>query len=134
MRNSIGLMLMVAALCVFSAGRASAQENTVTITGTVSVDRDEDGAIIGVTLTVDDVDYTVVLNDAGKKLGEELDGEKAQVTGVVEKKNDQTLLTVKSYAKVEEKEEPEQEDEDKNADDDDDDDGGGDAEDLDEIM
>lgn len=73
-----------------------------TVTGAVSCEKDGDGNISTVTLKTDDgVKYTVTADDNGKKLGKELDGKKATVTGEVTEKDDQKSLRVSSYKAAE---------------------------------
>jgi uncharacterized membrane-anchored protein len=73
------------------------------ITGTISVSEDDDGNITGVKLTVDEgTVYNVTMNEAGKKLAEDMNGENVEVVGTVVEKDDGNWITVKKFKKVEE--------------------------------
>ena len=93
-----GLVCVAFALCASGALAAD-----VTLTGTVGVTKNDDGAVTAVKLTVKDGDktvvYSVVLDDNGKKLAD-LAGKNAKVTGTVEEKEDVKTLTVKTSEEV----------------------------------
>ncbi|MFW5856870.1 MAG: hypothetical protein ACOCX4_03245 [Planctomycetota bacterium] len=109
--------LAVAALglaFVLAATDLRAEETKVTITGDVSAIYDEafekiEGARVSVWTTDEEGNetrtvYNVTMDEKGKKLAEELDGEEAQVSGTLAKKGDpakpELWLTVKSYTRV----------------------------------
>ncbi|HUT32436.1 MAG TPA: hypothetical protein VNE39_03065 [Planctomycetota bacterium] len=77
-------------------------EDDVKLTGTVSVTKDDDGNLTAVKLTVGETVYNVALCANGKKLGAELAGKKAEVTGTVKEEDDVKTLSVKSFKACEE--------------------------------
>ncbi len=71
--------------------------DTVTVTGSVSVQKDAKGEIKGVELTTADaVVYSVRMNAEGKALAKE-DGKKVEATGVVSEKEGKKVLHVASF-------------------------------------
>jgi len=82
------------------AGEKKAKE--VTLTGTVSVVKDDDDNITAVSLTADGEAYTVVLDSKGKKLGEDMDGKNVEVKGTVEEEDGNKMLKVSEYKEVKE--------------------------------
>ncbi|MFC1672190.1 hypothetical protein ACFL01_03540 [Planctomycetota bacterium] len=84
-----------------------AEKKTETITGTVTVVKDEDNNITDVTLSTDDAVYTIALDAKGKKLGEAMDGKKVEAKGTVEETDDGKVLTVTEYKEVKEEAAPE---------------------------
>ena len=80
-------------------------EDDVTLTGTVSVTKNDDGDITAVKLTVGETVYNVGLCEVGKKLGTDLCGKKAEVTGTVKEEDGTKTISVKSFKAVEEKKE-----------------------------
>jgi hypothetical protein len=75
---------------VFAAGvvwlvcDAVAEEKPQTVTGTVSVTRDDEDNVTAVKLTVDEnTAYDVHLCKNGKKLADDADGKKVDVTGLI---------------------------------------------------
>lgn len=117
MRWSIALVFILVVVSLFVVFECWAEDEeedvgkNVVLEGEVSAAKDEDNNITVVFLSTWDDIYDVVLNAEGKKLGEELDGKKAEVTGTVEEKDDNLWLTVISYKEVKEdaEEEPEEE-------------------------
>jgi hypothetical protein len=98
-------MLLVLMLSLGIAGLSFAveKEDAVKVTGTISVSEDDDGNVTGVKLTVDeDTVYNIVLNEAGKKLAADMDGEKVEIVGSVAEKHEAKWITVKSFKKIEE--------------------------------
>jgi hypothetical protein len=94
---------ILAAVVVWLACDAVAEEKAQTMTGTVSVTRDDDDNVTAVTLTVDEkTAYDVHLCKNGKKLAEDADGKKAEVTGVVKTVGDKKTLHVQKFKVIEE--------------------------------
>ena len=101
MKRSLVLFGLVLVGVLF-AGTVFAADDDVTLTGTVSVTKGDDGAVTAVKLTVDKTVYNVVLDDNGKKLAE-LNAKKVEVTGTVATKDEVKTLTVKTMKEVVEK-------------------------------
>ena len=73
----------------------------VKLTGTVSITEDDDWNITAVKLTADDgTVYQIVLDENGKKLGNEDNGLKVQPTGTVAVKDDVRWLTVSDFKEL----------------------------------
>ncbi|OHE75273.1 MAG: hypothetical protein A2107_06325 [Verrucomicrobia bacterium GWF2_62_7] len=69
-----------------------------TVSGTVSVAKDKEGKITAVKLIVSEKEvYNVVLDEKGQKLGNDLSGKKAQVTGVVAGVGGVRTITIHHY-------------------------------------
>ena len=99
------LMGLLAIVLIATVGTAAAlaADKLTTLTGTVSVSEDDDWNITAVKITVDaKTVYQVVLDEKGKKLGNEMDGTKAEVTGVVTLKDGVKWIAVKTYKEIEE--------------------------------
>lgn len=113
-RSCFALGLAALALMVFSACTASAAEGRKPrkprVTGLVKATKEtKDGKeeITAVTITTRKTDkqeaeeYQVTLDDEGKKLGKELDGKRASVTGTIETKGEGDkkvkTITVESF-------------------------------------
>lgn len=108
--------IILASLCLLNP--VMAEEAAQTLTGTVSVEKNDDGAVVKAALTVgEETVYHIVLDDNGKKLAA-MDEKTVEVSGVVNKKevevkddDDNTVkmtelwLTVKSVKEVEVKKE-----------------------------
>jgi archaellum component FlaF (FlaF/FlaG flagellin family) len=111
--------ILLASLCLISPVMAE-EEAAQTLTGTVSVEKNDDDAVVKATVTVgEETVYNVVLDENGKKVAA-LDGKTVEVTGTVAKKEievkddegetekvTELWLTVKSVKEVEEKKEAE---------------------------
>jgi len=87
------------------ASHGVAQEQRVTVTGTVSVAEDEDENITAVSIAAGDTTYSVTLDAVGKKLGGEMSGKKVEATGTVIEKDGTKWLTVQTYKEVKQEEE-----------------------------
>lgn len=99
------VVLVAAALGLFTASAVLAEEapaepQKVTVVGTVSVTKDDAGAVTAVTVTAQDAAYSVTLDENGKKLAE-LDGKEVEVMGVVTEKDGVKWITVESFKEVE---------------------------------
>ena len=116
MKKVLVTVCVAMAAIVLSAAIASAEEakpapapepGIVKVVGTVSVARDADNVITGVTLTTqDNVAYSVRLNQKGVELGEQMDGKQAEVNGVVKEKDGRKMINVISFKPVEAPQEP----------------------------
>jgi len=91
--KAIVVVMAVCALSSFVFAVEAAKETT--LTGTVTVAKDAAGVVTGITLTVKEDKFTVVLDDNSKKLAE-LDGKMAVVVGTVAEK----AITVVSFKAV----------------------------------
>lgn len=114
--------IILSSLCLFSP--VMAEEAAQTLTGTISVEKNDENAVVKATLTVgEETVYQIVLDDNGKKLAALAD-KTVEVTGTVAKKEvevkddeDNTVkvtelsLTVKSFKEVAVKKEAEESDE-----------------------
>jgi hypothetical protein len=74
--------------------------NMVKAEGTVQVVK-ENNAVTAINLTTASEAYSITLDPKGQKMGEEMNGKKAIVRGVVTEKNGKKWLTVTSYKPVE---------------------------------
>lgn len=93
--------LFVAAL-LLSAFALHAEDEEKTVTGNVSVQKDEGGAVTGITLKdAGGATYKVVVDDNGKKLAAEDAAAQYEVKGTVSKEGETSVLKVASYKKVE---------------------------------
>jgi hypothetical protein len=112
MKNGIfRAVLAAAALGLFAASLvyaedAPAEPEKVTITGMVSVTRNDDGGITAVMVTTKEASYMVTLDEKGMKLGEEMEGKEVEVVGVVIEEDEVKWITVESYKEVEKPAEP----------------------------
>ena len=105
-KQKMGIGFLVTLTAVLLASTCFAAEGeTVTLKGVVSVLRDADDVIVSVQLATDGGTYDVVLDAKGLELGEEMEGEKVEVEGVVSEENDQKWLKVMTFKAVEEEEE-----------------------------
>jgi hypothetical protein len=80
----------------------AAEGETVKLQGLVSVLRDANDVITSVQLVTGEDTYNVELDAKGKELGENMEGEKVEVEGIVSKKDDQKWLKVLTFKAVEE--------------------------------
>ena len=111
------LMIAAVVMSVLSfAMPVVAEEAAQILTGTLSVEKNDDGVVVNATLTVSgesEVVYNVVLNENGKKLAADMADKKVEVTGTVTKKeveakdddgntvkSTELSLTVKSFKAV----------------------------------
>ncbi len=92
------LAAALAAMCAFFTASAGFAADDSKLTGTVKVVKDDAGAVKKVTLTVGDgasaVADAVVQDEKGKEIAK-FDGKKCTITGTVEEKEGEKLLTVK---------------------------------------
>ena len=93
--------IMAVVVLVAAASYALAADD-VKVTGTVSVVKDDAGAVKSASVKAGDVTYNVVLDDKGKEVAK-LDGKKVEITGTVEEKDAVKNLTVKECKEVVEK-------------------------------
>lgn len=91
--------LVVVAAMLMACDTALAAEKSVTLIGTVSVEKDDDDKVTAVTLTVGETDYSVTLCKVGLKLAA-LDGKKVEVVAVVTEKDDVKWLKVSTFKEV----------------------------------
>jgi len=105
-KQKMGIVFLATLTAVLLASTCLAAEGeTVTLKGVVSVLRDANDVIVSVQLATDGGTYDVVLDAKGLELGEEMEGEKVEVKGVVSEENDQKWLKVMTFKAVEEEEE-----------------------------
>ncbi|MDD5728426.1 MAG: hypothetical protein PHV59_07690 [Victivallales bacterium] len=94
---------------------ASAAEISKVVTGVLTVNKDEDDAVISAVVSEGDTVYQIVLDENGKKLIREMADKQVAVTGIVTRKEvnvedddgntrkqTELWLTVKSFKAVEE--------------------------------
>ncbi len=75
----------------------------VTVVGTVSITENDDWLITAVKITVDEKTvYNVVLDEQGKQLGSEHNGDRVEVTGTLTMKGDARWITVQTIKELEE--------------------------------
>jgi len=80
----------------------AAEGETVKLQGLVSVIRDANDVITSMQLVAGEDTYDVVLNAKGLELGENMEGEKVEVEGIVSQKDNQKWLKVLTFKAVEE--------------------------------
>ena len=73
------------------------EEDYVVLDGVVAALRDQAGEVVAVTFTSDCAKYNVVLSDVGRELGQEMDGKRVEVTGVVQAEGSRQSLRVDAY-------------------------------------
>jgi hypothetical protein len=104
-KQKMGIAFLAMLTVAFLASTClAAEEETVKLQGLVSVLRDANDVIISVQLVADKDTYDVVLNAKGLELGENMEGQKVEVEGIVSKENDQKWLKVQTFKAVEEEE------------------------------
>ncbi|MGA1980507.1 MAG: hypothetical protein ABSG99_08125 [Sedimentisphaerales bacterium] len=104
-KQKIGIAFLAMLTTALLASTCFATEGeTVKLQGIVSVLRDANDVIISVQLAADKDIYDVVLDAKGLDLGENMEGQKVEVEGVVSKKDDQKWLKVLTFKEVEEEE------------------------------
>ncbi|MFW6108787.1 MAG: hypothetical protein ACOC8D_03125 [bacterium] len=104
-----GLAMTVAAAVLMTAcaredahGPSPAAARETRVRGTVTVTRDEEGAIDAVTVTSSSGKiYVVELDQQGERLAQKMNGRAAQLTGVVVEAEGQNRLTVSSFRPAE---------------------------------
>lgn len=102
-KQKMGIVFLAMLTTALLASNCFAAEGeTVKLQGVVSVIRDANDVITSVQLTTDAVTYNVELDEKGKELGENMEGQKAQVEGVVSEKDNQKWLKVLMFSPVEE--------------------------------
>jgi hypothetical protein len=80
----------------------AAEGGTIKSQGIVNVTRDANDVITSVQLDADAGTYNVELDAKGLELGEDMDGQKVEVEGVVSEKDNQKWLKVLTFKAVEE--------------------------------
>ena len=103
MKNKSSLIFAVFVLLAVVAvlyGNTAAVENTTMIGYVKTVYDDEYNAKSADFRTLENVSYNITLNDKGKKLAEDCDGEKVEVTGSITKKDGKNWITVESYKTI----------------------------------
>jgi primosomal replication protein N len=104
-KQRVGIVLLAMLTTAILASTCFAAEGeTVKLQGFVSALKDANGAITSVQLDADDGTYNVELNPKGKELGENMDGEKVEVEGIVSQKDNQKWLKVLTFKAAEEEE------------------------------
>ncbi len=104
-KQTIGVALLAMLTAVLLASTCFAAEGeTVKLQGIVSVTSDANDAITSVQLDADAGTYNVELDAKGLELGENMEGEKVEVEGVVSEKDNQKWLKVLTFDAVEEEE------------------------------
>jgi hypothetical protein len=92
-------VVTMAAPCLVQAEQAK----KVTLTGVVSVSRDDDEKVTSISLFVGEVEYRVTLDKKGLELAD-LDGKKVEATGTLVEKDKVKTLTVLTFKEIEEEE------------------------------
>jgi len=104
-KQRVGIVLLAMLTTAILASTCFAAEGeTVKLQGVVSVTKDANDVITAVQLVAGEDTYSVVLDANGLKLGDEMEGEKVEVEGVVSKEGDQKWLKVLTFKEIEEKE------------------------------
>jgi DNA/RNA endonuclease YhcR with UshA esterase domain len=104
-KQRVGIVLLAMLTTAILASTCFAAEGeTVKLQGLVSVIRDANDVIVSVQLVADKDTYDVVLNAKGLELGENTEGEKVEVEGIVSQKDNQKWLKVLTFKAVEEEE------------------------------
>jgi hypothetical protein len=93
------LVVTMAAPCLVQAEQAK----KVTLTGVVSVSRDDDEKVTSISLFVGETQYSVTLDKKGLELAD-LDGKKVEATGTLVEKDKVKTLTVQTFKEIEEEE------------------------------
>jgi hypothetical protein len=93
------LVVTMAAPCLVQAEQAK----KVTLTGVVSVSRDDDEKVTSISLFVGETQYSVTLDKKGLELAD-LDGKKVEATGTLVEKDKVKILTVQTFKEIEEEE------------------------------
>jgi hypothetical protein len=102
-KQRVGIVLLAMLTTAILASTCFAAEGeTVKLQGVVSVTRDANDVITAVQLAADAGAYNVELDAKGKELGENMEGEKVEVEGVVSEKDGQKWLQVLTFEVVEE--------------------------------
>ena len=96
-------MTMTLAIGVVSLAAEDSESNVVTLQGVVDTYVDANDIIESVQLTTsEDIVYEVVLDEKGIEFGENMDGEKVEVKGIVTEKDEQKWIKVQSFKAIEE--------------------------------
>ena len=104
-KQRVGIVLLAMLTTAILASTCFAAEGeTVKLQGLVSVLRDANDVITSVQLVTDAGSYSVELDPKGKELGENMEGEKVEVEGIVSQKDDQKWLKVTAFKEIEEEE------------------------------
>jgi primosomal replication protein N len=98
------VLLAMLTTAILASTCFSAEGETIKLQGFVSVLKDANGEITSVQLDADDGTYNVELNPKGKELGENMEGEKVEVEGIVSQKDNQKWLKVLTFKEAEEEE------------------------------
>lgn len=105
MKKTASLLTLVLAFIamnsLFHVSPALADEKT--ISGTVSITKDDDGKVTSVAVSTEDgTKYAVDMDDNGRKLGTDLDGKKVTLKGDVKEKDNKLWVTVMEFKKSDE--------------------------------
>jgi hypothetical protein len=104
-KQRVGIVLLAMLTTAILASTCFAAEGeTVKLQGVVSVTKDANDVITAVQLVTDAGTYSVELDAKGKELGENTEGEKVEVEGMVSQKDDQKWLKVTAFKEIEEEE------------------------------
>ena len=105
-RRILGLALvtMCGLMVALMVGTALAEEQAKVV-GTVSVTTDDDDNITAVRLTAGNIVYNITLDGNGRRLGEQMESKKVEVTGTLREQDDAKWLTVTSFKEIKEEEE-----------------------------
>jgi hypothetical protein len=102
-KHIIGIALLAMLTAVLLASNCfAADDEEVRVAGVVSVTRNADNVITSVTLTEGETNYNVVLDEKGLELGENMDGQEADVDAFLTEKDGQKWLKVIAILEVEE--------------------------------
>ena len=82
--------VLMSFMCFTAPVMVTAAEAAQTLTGTLSTDTDDDGAVVKATLTVGETTYNIVLDKVGKELAAKMSDKKVEVTAVASKKEVET--------------------------------------------
>lgn len=105
MKKNASLLTLVLAFIAMNAlvhlSPALADEKT--ISGTISVAKDDDGKPTSVAVSAEDgTKYSIDLDDNGKKIAADLDGKKVTLKGDVKEKDNKLWVTVTEFKKSDE--------------------------------
>lgn len=113
--NGIRMRMVYSAVCLLTAALAAAagQPSVSTSTGrsrarvygTVKVEKDKTDSVKSISVvTANKVTYRVTLDENGRKLGEQMDGQRASVLGYVSGTESVRSLTVLSFEEIKKQE------------------------------
>lgn len=102
-KHTIGIALLAMLTVVLLASNCFAEDGEeVRVKGVVSVTRNADDVITSVTLAEDATTYNIVLDEKGLELGENMDGQEADIDAFLTEKDGQKWLKVIAILEVEE--------------------------------